>query len=256
MKTRLDFVSNSSSSSYIISSEFDSEKLGPKMFRYSYGRNQNARRKDSMIEHGAQFGEWLKNHSCLSIFSMNFTIPLTGTMKKRFYQGIPMDNTIFGGKCCSDEFLNHCFNKDGEVKQSVKPDKFLNAITWYHITNGRLIFGQEVHKHIDGKSGKITDLSIKFNRWLIDQLSQKYDGIEIKNKDRFLKELDNLEKCIKDRNLYYVTINHDGDGIDEDAAYYSTYGCDGKDPFDPGESYYDLLVNTGVIDELTWLESM
>ena len=260
MKIRRDFVSNSSSSSYIVSTKLSVDSLTKKLFRYSYGRKRpNPERKKWLDEGAIALSKWLKTHSCLTIFGFDFTHQLTETMKKKFYLGHPCPNSLYCGCCCPDEYLDKYFDKDGNIKSTAKSETIMNALTWYRITDkGKLMFNHEDVGYVSGHSGKITDKSIKFNRWIIESLIKRYPGITIKRKDNILKDLDRLEQNIKNGNWYYLTINHDGDGIDEDAAYYSNYSGDEKDrdPFVAGETYFDILVNEGIVEELSWMESM
>ncbi len=259
MKIRKDFVSNSSSSSYIISSDLTVDNMTKKMFRFSYGRNKlDKERREWANENGQILAKFLKTHTCLTIFGFNFSHPLTAAMKKKFYMGHPIPNTLFCGHCCPDEYLDKYFDKEGNIKTSAKPEPIMNALTWYRITDkGKLIFNHEDVGYVRGKSGKITKQSIRFNRWMIESIVKRYEGIEIQRKDSILRALDALEKDIEKGNWYYLNINHDGDGVDEDSAYYSNYSRDGEgNLFSSEETYLDLLTNEGIVNEISWVDSM
>lgn len=254
MKIRCDFVSNSSSSSYIVSSVHSPKAFGRKIMRCALGDTRRVREEDHwVISNGPKLGNHLATHSCFSVQEIRFDIPLTDEQCKTFYKGEGKPNTIFGGECCTNDFLKENFDKNGQLKDSTNLDKILNAITAYRIENGKVKLGQINDGWVNGRSGQITPLSIKVNRWLLDAIMQKYPGCTIQDKDKKLKLLDDIERDLKNYHMYYLTINHDGDGVDEDAAYYSTYDDYG---YDVGWDYYDLVERKGIVNNMIYAESM
>ena len=250
MKARLDFVSNSSYSSYIISSTLSSKRLGAKLFQCY--KNICETKYDWINAAGKKLSQCLYDHSALTIFDITFDIPLTDEQKKQFYDGESKSNLIYGGRCCNDKYMKSLFDRFGKVKDGVDYNSIIDMLSWYKIKNGNIKFYDDDEdpdeKILVSNSGKITKKTVDFNRWLIKALEKKYPEIHIHRKQDFLDSLDRVEHNLNDYFMYYLRVNHDGDGVDDDAAYYSNYRTTGD--------YFDALYRAGVVVEMDWMKSM
>lgn len=245
MKTRLDFVSNSSTCSYVIYSKLDAKTLGKKMWELS-GVPEEGIKKWSKI-----FSEYLSDHTILILYDISFDVHLTKTQLKEFYPGESTSNQVFRGCCCSDEDLSNYFTPDGKVREDLNVDDIIRMYGWYHFDGKKIIFGQDESDGCHFGSGKINEYTVEFMRWLFKALSEKYSNVRFSTDgDTSTSALDDLEREIYESefNHYWIKVNYEGDGYPCDGVYYNS-----KVYKDVG--YLDTLQKNGICGDCIWAEN-
>ena len=194
MKIRNDFVSNSSSSSYIVAVAEPSVKdAAQDIVKAVYSDDlENTQElfetKTILTCAEIQYETWNDN-TCL--LQTNF---------------IPV------GICINDNELAEYFGDDGEVRNDLDPLKIIKKLSWYNYDsydeNEEIIYESIL-------MGKVTDKTFKFTKWLYDKAIELYgnEAVNYCTDNNTEEELSTYEKAFTEgKSLYFVRFSYDGDG--------------------------------------------
>lgn len=199
MKTRLDFVSNSSSSSYIIAviPEYDSRQAAQVVAERVFGDE---------FEDVARFFE---NKTVLTAMEIKYS-DWSDKYSELMYNFIP------AGICVDDNELSKWFDANGEVRNDLDILEVIPALSW-HNDDGNYGENEEI-VYERRLMGKVTDKTLKFTKWLHDAVVELYGAenagyysdSKIKSEDRLAEYEKNLAEGKK---LYFTRFSYDGDAM-------------------------------------------
>lgn len=198
MKTRLDFVSNSSSSSYIIavSPEYTSRMAAQDVAEKTFGDG---------FEDVADFFE---NKTVLTAMEIKYS-DWSDKYNEWMYNFIP------AGICIDDEELEKWFDANGEVKNDLDILEVIPALSWHNddctCENEDIVYERRL-------MGKITDKTLKFTKWLHDKVVELYGaeaaGYYSDSKIEPEDQLAEYEKSLAEgKKLYLTRFSYDGDAM-------------------------------------------
>ncbi len=198
MKTRLDFVSNSSSSSYIIavSPECTSRMAAQDVAEKTFGDG---------FEDVADFFE---NKTVLTAMEIKYS-DWSDKYNEWMYNFIP------AGICIDDEELEKWFDANGEVKNDLDILEVIPALSWHNddctCENEDIVYERRL-------MGKITDKTLKFTKWLHDKVVELYGaeaaGYYSDSKIEPEDQLAEYEKNLAEgKKLYLTRFSYDGDAM-------------------------------------------
>lgn len=248
MKIRSDFVSNSSTSSYVLYSKLNPQQLSNEMWKYS-GLLEESIKKWSKI-----FGWHLSHTTLLTLYDISFDMPLEEKYLKEFYPGESTENMIFRGYYCYDNQLSKYFDEYGEVRKDLDIDDVIAKFGMYHFEDDNIVFDQDESDGCNHGSAKINKYTIKFSKWLFEQLKKKYSNVRFTaDGDTTTEIFDMVEKELAEKhmNQYWIKLNYEGDGMADDAVYYNTKKYERGD----GPGYLETLRNRGVCGDVVWAEN-
>lgn len=203
MKTRLDFVSNSSSSSYILvcSSGKSPEEIARLVSEKTFGYDND------------EIADFFCNYTCLTTHCIAFSYYSSKCHEM-------MTNNIAAGVCVKDSELDKYFDANGNVREDLKFEDVIKDFTWNDFNseyseNEDVVYNKRV-------IGKISDKTLKMMSWLAANAIDAYgDGNVFSNwyvdvlkpEDIDVKlQLDKLQKLLDDGNqLFYTRYSYDGD---------------------------------------------
>lgn len=199
MKTRLYFVSNSSSSSYIIAviPEYDSRQAAQVVAERVFGDE---------FEDVAKFFE---NKTVLTAMEIKYS-DWSDECTEWMYNFIP------AGICVDDSELSKWFDVNGEVRNDLDILEVIPALSW-HNDDGNYGENEEI-VYERRLMGKVTDKTLKFTKWLHDAVVELYGAenagyysdSKIKSEDRLAEYEKNLAEGKK---LYFTRFSYDGDAM-------------------------------------------
>ena len=198
MKTRLDFVSNSSSSSYIIA-------VGPEYTSRMAAQDVAEKTFGDGFEDVADFFE---NKTVLTAIDIKYR-DWNDKYNDRMYNFIPF------GICVDDEELDKLFDANGEVRSDLD---ILEVIPKLSLNTEDGMCENEDIVYERRLMGKVTDKTLKFTKWLHDKVVELY-GIEaagyysdskIEPEDQLAEYENNLAEGKK---LYLTRFSYDGDAM-------------------------------------------
>lgn len=198
MKLRFDFISNSSSCSFIIRSKDDPITLVNKL--ESRGKNTSNLLPDDNFEDWTDVHKTVINHTALTLFNIDY-------LDENGYV-----NSILGPLVVNDFELSNYFDESGEVKKDLDVEKIL-----YEFSTESEEFGFNYCK-----SGKITKQTIKFFKWILEQVDI-YKNIYIgkRNVDImniYLKKISKVEEMLTD-NVYAIYFSYEGNAAEHGMIY-------------------------------------
>jgi len=198
MKTRLDFVSNSSSSSYIIAvrPEYSSRMAAQDVAEKTFGDG---------FEDVADFFE---NKTVLTAMEIKYS-DWSDKYNEWMYNFIP------AGICIDDEELEKWFDANDEVRNDLDILEVIPALSWHNddctCENEDIVYERRL-------MGKITDKTLKFTKWLHDKVVELY-GAEVAGyySDSKIEPEDQLAEYEKNlaegKKLYLTRFSYDGDAM-------------------------------------------
>lgn len=202
MKCRNDFVSNSSSCSYIVVSKVDPINAG-RFFR-----------KLTKCENRLEVDMYLQSTSSV----IAHAIHLDPCKDYPGYQELP--NHVRWAIMSDVEFSKWFYN-NGTVKGTLDLKTVIPHIYQYYHANSRSTKSTDKKKHIEGVCTKITMQSINFTKWLIKQLGDEFKRNN--NVEEVQKQLNDYEKQLNDGNYIYVLeFTYSGDGEYDGNIYADT----------------------------------
>lgn len=199
MKTRLDFVSNSSSSSYIVAvmagcTDGDAardiaEKVFGDEFEEVKGFFEN---KTVLTAAEVIYYDW---HEKTQEWLMNF---------------------VPAGICVNDDELSMFFDKDGEVRADLDPIETIAKLSW-HNDDGRYEENEEV-VYERRLMGKVNEKTLKFTKWIHDKAVELYGdknaGYDADSEQHAEDLLAAYKKSLDAGNkLYFTRFSYDGNAM-------------------------------------------
>ena len=200
MKTRLDFVSNSSTSSYIVSSDYPSLAFINGISSYGEYIGNDSPYSDPVYD-------YIQNYTAMTLMDINFVKP------KRWI------GTCLGKLCVQNNFINTVFDSHNNIRSNLWNSDIVRLIwdfTWVSWFNPNYHEKWVKNQVI----GKVNDLTVKFSRWIFDAIAQRYE-IKEPTKERYLSFIDEIEKELKERNVYVLWCTSGGDGYESGKCYFT-----------------------------------
>ena len=202
MKIRTDFVSNSSSSSYIIA-------VGPEYTSRMAAQDVAEKTFGDGFEDVADFFE---NKTVLTAIEIKYS-DWNDKYSDWMYNFIP------AGICVDDEELDTWFDDNGEVRNDLDILEVIPKLSWHNddgmSENEDIVYERRL-------MGKITDKTLKFTKWLHDKVVEVYgiehsgyytDSADTSEIDA-AKQLAEYEKNLAEGNkLYFTRFSYDGDAM-------------------------------------------
>ena len=211
MKIRHDFVSNSSSSSYIVAvmagcaDKDAAQDIAEKVFGDEFETVKTLfENKTVLTAIEVQYRDWYEN--------------------TQEY----LTNWIPAGICVNDDELSNWFDENGEVRADLDPIETIAKLSWHNDDN---CYGEnEEIVYERSLMGKVTDKTLKFTKWIHDKAvelygdkdARYYEGSTCLAEDLLSEYEKNLAKGNK---LYFTRFSYDGD----DAGYGYIYIADTDD---------------------------
>lgn len=198
MKTRFDFVSNSSSSSYIIavSPEYTSRMAARDVAEKTFGDG---------FEDVADFFE---NKTVLTAIEIKYS-DWNDKYNDWVYNFIPP------GICIDDEELDKWFDANGEVRSDLDILEVIPKLSWNTedgmCENEDIVYERRL-------MGKVTDKTLKFTKWLHGKVVELYGaenaGYYSDSKIEPEDQLAEYEKNLAEgKKLYLIRFSYEGDAM-------------------------------------------
>ena len=199
MKTRLDFVSNSSSSSYIVAV-------------MAGCTDRDAARDIAEKVFGDEFEDvkdFFENKTVLTAVEVRYSDWYEKTQEY-------MTNFIPPGICVNDDELNMFFDKDGEVRADLDPIETIAKLSWYN-DDGRYGENEEV-VYERRLMGKVNEKTLKFTKWIHDKAVELYGkenaGYDADSEQHAEDLLAAYKKSLDVGNkLYFTRFSYEGDAM-------------------------------------------
>ena len=196
MKTRLDFVSNSSSSSYIVSvmsgcSDRDAaQDIAKKVFGDEFEETK----------------DFFENKTVLTAVEVAYSDWYAKTQTL-------LSNFVPSGICINDNEFNMFFDKDGEVRADLDPIETIAKLSWYnddYEENEEIVYELRL-------MGKVNEKTLKFTKWIHDKAvelygsenASYYSGSNGRSAEELLSEYE--ESLAKGNKLYFTRFSYEGD---------------------------------------------
>jgi len=210
MKIRNDYVSNSSSSSYIIAviPEYDSRQAAQDVAERVFGDG---------FEDVADFFE---NKTVLTAIEISYT-----DWSEKLQELV--SNFIPAGICINDKEIGNWFDADGEVRSDLDVLEVIPKLSWHAdecmSENEEIVY----ERHL---MGKVTDKTLKFTKWLYNKAVELYNAENVyyysDSKTEPEDQLAEYEKNLAEgKKLYFARFSYDGDAM----CYGHIYIADAED---------------------------
>lgn len=199
MKTRLDFVSNSSSSSYIVAVMAECT-------------DRDAARDIAEKVFGDEFKEvkdFFENKTVLTAVEVQYSDWHEKTQEL-------LTNWVPAGICVNDDELSMFFDKDGEVRADLDPCETIAKLSWY---NDDGCYGENEEIVYERRlMGKVNEKTLKFTKWIHDKAVELYgsqNAYYYKSSKRSAEELlaEYEESLAKGNKLYFTRFSYEGDAM-------------------------------------------
>ena len=198
MKTRLDFVSNSSSSSYIVAvtagctDKDAAQDIAEKVFGDDF----------------EEVKDFFENKTVLTAVEVAYSDWYAKTQTL-------LSNFVPSGICINDNELNMFFDKDGEVRADLDPIETIAKLSWYndeYEENEEIVYEQRL-------MGKVNEKTLKFTKWIHDKAvelygsenASYYSGSNGRSAEELLSEYE--ESLAKGNKLYFTRFSYEGDAM-------------------------------------------
>ena len=205
MKTRNDFVSNSSSSSYIVVCKpgFTNDQIAFDIAEKTLG------------DESKPVKDFFNNYTCLTTSSV--LVEWWDNDKSMI-----IDNSIAAGVCVEDDKLSKWFDENGDLKKDLVFEDVIKDFFWYdasssdaYAENGKVVYESRV-------MGKINDKTVKMMSWLMTNAIEWYGRESVAGgsfKDCFKLEdieiklgLDKIKKALDEgKKLFLTRYSYEGD---------------------------------------------
>lgn len=198
MKIRTDFVSNSSSSSYIIAviSKYTPIMVAQDVAERTFG--------DDFTE----TAEFFESKTVLTAIELQYS-SLNSKLNTWICNFIPV------GICIDDEEIDKWFDADGEVRNDLDILEVIPKLSWYSddgvSENEDIVYRRRL-------MGKVTIKTLKFTKWLHDKLIEAYgvdhSGYYLDSSISAEDQLDIYENNLsKGKQLYLTRFSYSGDAM-------------------------------------------
>ena len=205
MKIRNDFVSNSSSSSYIVVCKpgFTNDQMAFDIAEKTFG-------DDSEL-----VKDFFNNYTCLT--TTNIAVQWWDNDKHMM-----MDNSIVAGVCVEDAKLDKWFDIDGNIKKDLVFEDVVKDFFWYDSDSPNEYAENEKVVYESRVMGKINDKTLKMMSWLASNAVEWYGSENVagnwfkdclKSEDIDIKlELDKIQHLLDDgKKLFLTRYSYSGD---------------------------------------------
>lgn len=197
MKTRLDFISNSSSCSYIISSNDPPiafvNKIG------SCGENS-----DNTIEMPGEEYDYIQNYVALTLMDILYTD------RKEFCA------EVCGNLSIPKEEIPDYFTESGEVRDDLDVKEIIKRFTYFDWTYPQYHEEWTNYQNL----AQVNEYSIKFSKWIFEKVSELYTVSKF-TKENYLPFINDVEDQLKERNVYLLWATYSGNGYESGKMYIS-----------------------------------
>ena len=196
MKIRNDFVSNSSSSSYIVA-----VKAGC--------TDKDAAQDIAEKVFGDEFGTvktFFENKTVLTAIEVQYSDWYDKTQEY-------LTNWVPPGICVNDDELSNWFDENGEVRADLDPIETIAKLSWHkddscYGENEEIVYERSL-------MGKVTDKTLKFTKWIHDKAVELYGaenaGYYSDSKLEPEEQLAEYEKNLAEgKKLYLTRFSYDG----------------------------------------------
>ena len=199
MKTRLDFVSNSSSSSYIVAvmagctDKDAAQDIAEKVFGDGF----------------EEVKDFFENKTVLTAVEVQYSDWYEKTQEY-------LTNFIPPGICVNDDELSSWFDENGEVRADLDPIETIAKLSW-HNDNG--CYGENEEIVYERRlMGKVNEKTLKFTKWIHDKAVELYgdkDACYCEDSNRSAEELlsEYEENLAKGNKLYFTRFSYEGDAM-------------------------------------------
>ena len=199
MKTRYDFVSNSSSSSYVVAvvprctAAAAAQCIAEKAFGNGY----------------ESVKDFFENKTVLTAVEVRYSDWYEKTQEY-------LTNFIPPGICVNDDELSMFFDKDGEVRADLDPIEAIAKLSWYN-ADGHYGENEEV-VYERRLMGKVNEKTLKFTKWIHDKAVELYGdknaGYDVDSKQPAEDLLAAYKKSLDTGNkLYFTRFSYEGDAM-------------------------------------------
>lgn len=200
MKIRHDFVSNSSSSSYIVAvtvgcTDGDAaQDIAEKVFGDDF----------------EEVKDFFENMTVLTAVEVAYSDWYAKTQTF-------LSNFVPSGICVNDDELSTFFDKDGEIRSDLNPSEIIPQLSWYTVDSSWVENEEIVYER--RLMGKVNEKTLKFTKWIHDKAVELYGSQNTSyylgsNNSSAEELLSEYEKSLaKGNKLYFTRFSYEGDAM-------------------------------------------
>lgn len=194
MKCRIDYVSNSSSCSFVVAHTGTARQL-------VYDACQAA----NCLEDIVTMANYFKGHTCLNLITMVVDLKDPCGIDEH------VDGMIPANFCIPNKHLAKYFDKNGDVRRDLNVPETLKSLMWYIYSTQKRCW--EYNENVMRRwcvPGRVNEKTVKFTRWLIQHMRDYYGYVYLNLDDRANDSI--VEEHLKENQKCYVMrFNYQGE---------------------------------------------